>query len=198
MGGATFRGGSLDEALSQACSTLRSRVGELRYELVEGDDAGGVQIQAEVDPVAVIGLFLAETFAAGELAVKVSLREGADGLSGELAGDDLRLLTGGGGKGLDALQYLSNRVLARRLPDHPPIHLDGDGFKARRARQLQEKALAAAEEVSERGVPVAIGPLTPAARREVHLALADHPAVETESDGEGFLKRVVVRPRRRR
>ena len=42
------------------------------------------------------------------------------------------------------------------------------------------------------------GLMTPAARREIHLALADDPGVETESDGEGFLKRVVVRPRRRR
>ena len=43
-----------------------------------------------------------------------------------------------------------------------------------------------------------MGLMTPAARREIHLALADDPGVETESDGDGFLKRVVVRPRRRR
>ena len=38
----------------------------------------------------------------------------------------------------------------------------------------------------------------PAARREIYLALADDPGVETDSDGEGFLKRIVIRPRRRR
>jgi spoIIIJ-associated protein len=107
-------------------------------------------------------------------------------------------LTATGGRGLDALQYLCNRVLNRRLSDHRPVHLDCDGFKARRAHKLQERAEAAADEALRRGAPVTLGPLTPAARREIHLALADDPGVETESDGEGFLKRIVIRPRRRR
>jgi spoIIIJ-associated protein len=195
--GATFSGATLDEAVSRACSELRSRLGELRYEVVADAEGGGVAIQAEVDPVAVVGLFLAESFAAASLDLKVRLSEGEEGLVGELSGEDLGLLTGSGGKGLDALQYLCNRVLNRRLAEHPPVHLDSGGFKARRARQLKERARAAADEAVRRGQPVVIGPLTPAARREVHLALVDHPAVETESDGDGFLKRVVIRPRRR-
>jgi spoIIIJ-associated protein len=155
-------------------------------------------ILAELDPVAVLGLFLAETFRAGQLSMQVQLTVGDESLDGELTGGDLRILTASGGRGLDALQYLCNRVLTRRLPDHPPVHLDTDGFKARRARKLQEQAEAAADEAMRRRAPVTLGPLTPAARREIHLALADDPGVETSSDGEGFLKRVVIRPRRRR
>ena len=59
-------------------------------------------------------------------------------------------------------------------------------------------AEAAADEALRTRSPVVMGLMTPAARREIHLALADDPGVETESDGDGFLKRVVVRPRRRR
>jgi spoIIIJ-associated protein len=194
----TYRGPTLDEALTQACTELRARVGELHYEVVAEEVDGPVAIRAEVDPVAVLGLFLSETFRAGELDVAAQISMGDEALDGELSGSDLRVLTGGGGKGLDALQYLCNRVLTRRVPKHPPVHLDTDGFKARRARQLQDRAEAAADDALRRGNPVVIGPLTPAARREIHLALADDPAVETSSDGEGFLKRVVIRPRRRR
>jgi predicted RNA-binding protein Jag len=196
--GDSFSGRSLDEALSEACAGLGARLGELRYEVSETGQERGVVVRAEVDPLAVVGLFLSEAFAAGELAVKVELKDGGEVIDGELSGDDLRVLTGGGGRGLDALQYLCNRALRRRLEEHPPVHLDGRGFKARRALQLQEKAMAAAEEALERRGPVVLPPMTPAARREVHLALADDPTVETESDGEGFVKRVVVRPRRRR
>jgi len=196
-GGATFAGATMDEALSRACEELRARVGELRYERVAGGASDQVVIRAEVDPIAVVGLFLSESFAAGSLAVKASLSEDEEGLKGDLCGDDLRLLTGSGGRGLDALQYLCNRVLNRRVAEHPPVHLDGGGFKAKRARQLRDRARSAADEALRRGTPVMLELLTPAARREVHLALADHPAVETESDGDGFLKRVVVRPRRR-
>jgi spoIIIJ-associated protein len=76
--------------------------------------------------------------------------------------------------------------------------LDIGDFKERRSLQLQDKAEDAADEALRTRSPVVMGLMTPAARREIHLALADDPGVETESDGEGFLKRVVVHPRRRR
>jgi spoIIIJ-associated protein len=194
----TFCGATLDEALSSACSELRARVGELHYEVQPGGADGGVVLRAEVDPVAVLGLFLSETFRAGGLDLSAQLMPGEESLDGELSGADQRILTGSGGRGLDALQYICNRVLTRRLRGYPPVHLDINGFKERRAQQLRERAEAAADEAVRKRSSVMIGPLTPAARREIHLALADDPGVETESDGEGFLKRVVIRPRRRR
>lgn len=192
-----FRGETLDAALSEACSALKARIGELRYDV---DDAhgDGVIVAAEVDPVAVLGLFLSETFSAGKLDVTARLEETDEALEGELSGGDCDFLTAAGGKGLDSLQYLCNRVLNRRLERHLPVHLDTDGFKDRRSLHLQDKAEAAADEAIRTRAPVVMNLMTPAARREIHLALADDPGVETESDGEGFLKRVVVRPRRRR
>jgi spoIIIJ-associated protein len=193
----SFQGATLDEALSAACEGLGSRLEELHYDTV-ASDGDEVAIEAEVDPVAVLGLFLSESFRAGELEITARLADREEALEGELEGNDLRWLTSSGGRGLDALQYLCNRVLNRRLSDHRPVHLDSDGFKARRAHKLRERADAAADEALRRGAPVTLGPLTPAARREIHLALADDPGVETDSDGEGFLKRIVIRPRRRR
>jgi len=194
----TFRGANLDEALTVACAELRARVGELRYEVVDDSVGNGVELAAEVDPVAVLGLFLSESFRAGQLEVSAQLVLGDESLDGELNGSDLHLLTGGGGRGLDALQYLCNRILTRRFSHHLPVHLDTKGFKERRAQQLRERAAAAANEAVRTRSEVVLGPLTPAARREIHLALADDPGVETLSDGEGFLKRVVIRPVRGR
>ena len=194
----TFLGATLDEALSAACSGLGAPMEELHYVVVGEESDAGVEIEAEVDPVAVLGLFLAETFRAGGLEITARLNLQADALDGELSGADLHILTASGGRGLDALQYLCNRVLNRRVSERVPIHLDCDGFKERRALKLQDQAEAAADEALRRGVPVTLGPLTPAARREIHMALADDPGVETDSDGEGFLKKIVIRPSRRR
>ncbi len=192
-----FRGGTLDESLTAACAGLRAHIGEIQYEIIE-EDSDGVTVDARVDPVAVLGLFLSEAFRAGDLELQVRLAQGPEALVGDLSGSDLRTLTAGLGKGLDALQYLCNRVLNRRLRDHVPVHLDGDGYKDRRAVKLQDDAEDAADKAIQRRGPVTIGPYTPAARREIHLALADDPEVETYSDGEGFLKRVVIRPLGRR
>ena len=198
MSQAEFSGDTLDEALSEACHALRARVGELHYEVVDDGENGRVAVAAEIDPIAVLGLFLSEAFRAGELALKVQIGEHGDVLEGELSGEDASVLTAAGGKGLDALQYICNRVLNRRLEEHAPVHLDIDGFKVRRADRLRDRAHSAAQEAVRKRRPVRLGPLTPAARREIHLALADHPRVETESDGEGFIKKVVVRPTTRR
>ena len=165
--------------------------------MVEEDPGREVRISASVDPVAVLGLFLSETFAAGELEIRARLETAGEALRGELAGADTTLLTTNGGQALDALQYLCNRVLDNRLRNHPPVHLDTGGFKGRRAEALRRRAVETADRVARKGRPVTLPWMTPAARREVHVALHDDDRVETESEGSGFLKRVVVRPRRR-
>ncbi len=190
-------GRTLDDALSRACEALHVRLGELHYEIAEPSGSEGVTVEAAVDPVAVLGLFLAETFRAGGLELRVRVDQDVEVLRGDLTGEDLEILTAGSGRGLDALQYLCNRVLNHRLQDHPPVQLDAGGFKERRARDLSSQARAAAAEVVRSRRSVTLGPLTPAARREIHLALHDDRRVETESHGNGFLKRVVVRPRGR-
>jgi len=198
MEGTTFSGETMDEALSRACEGLRARVGELTYELEDSRGPGEVTLVAAVDPIAVIGLFLAEMFRAGGIDLRVRLEDNDETIDGELEGAEASLLTAAGGQGLDALQYLCNRVLDRRIHPHPPVHLDTDSFKSARARRLGEQARQAAATACRQGCAVTLSPMTPAARREIHLALAEDDRVETESDGSGFVKRVVIRPRRRR
>ncbi len=198
IGRKSFQGATLDEALSSACVGLDARLEEIQYDVLETANGDPVEIEAAIDPVAVLGLFMSESSRAGGLDITARLVEAEEALEGELVGSDVGLLTASGGRGLDALQYLCNRVLNKRLSDHLPVHLDSDGFKDRRAVKLQERAEAAADEALRKGAPVTLGPLTPAARREIHLALADDPGVETDSEGDGFLKRIVIRPRRRR
>jgi len=198
MGRRSFRGKTLDEALSSACEGLAARLEEIQYDVLETSNGEAVEIEAAIDPVAVLGLFMSEMSRAGGLDITARLAVAEDALEGELVGGDVGLLTASGGRGLDAYQYLCNRVLNKRLSDHLPVHLDSEGFKDRRALKLQEKAESAADEALRKGAPVTLGPFTPAVRREIHLALADDPGVETESEGDGFLKRIVIRPRRRR
>jgi spoIIIJ-associated protein len=50
-----------------------------------------------------------------------------------------------------------------------------------------------AEEVRRTRRPQLLPPLAPRERRLVHLALAESSDVMTESEGDGYLKRVAVR-----
>jgi hypothetical protein len=68
-----------------------------------------------------------------------------------------------------------------------------DGFRAHQKESLEELAQRTAEEVRRTRRAQLLPPLAPRERRLVHLALAEAPDVMTESEGDGYLKRVAVR-----
>jgi spoIIIJ-associated protein len=46
------------------------------------------------------------------------------------------------------------------------------------------------------GRPVPVEPMNPHDRRIIHVTLAEHAGVTTESEGEGLFRRVVIYPKR--
>jgi spoIIIJ-associated protein len=53
-----------------------------------------------------------------------------------------------------------------------------------------------AERVKTKGAPFTLEPMPAYERRIVHLALANHPDVTTESIGQGETRKVVIRPKK--
>jgi len=138
---------------------------------------------------------LTELLSAAGLLVEIRRRTSASEMVFELIGDDVEPLLANRGEGLNGLEVLTGRIAAKKLgrPVHPRV--DAEGFRAQQKESLEELALRSAEEVKRTRRPQLLPPLPPAERRLVHLALAQDPEVETLSEGEGFLKRVSVRPK---
>ena len=57
-----------------------------------------------------------------------------------VTGPDASLLVGKKGQTLDAVQYLVNRIVGRRVGEHKPVLLDADGYRERREASLVELA----------------------------------------------------------
>ena len=68
-------------------------------------------------------------------------------------------------------------------------------YRQRREETLQQLAHNAAQRVSFSNEPYIFDRLTPAERRIVHMALKEHPEVETHSEGEGRARRLIVTPK---
>ena len=148
----------------------------------------------DAEAVAAVESTLTELLSAAGLLVEIRRRESSgDELLFELIGDDVEPLLANKGEGLTGLEVLAGRIAAKRLggPVHP--RLDADGFRAHRKDALEELARQSAEEVRRSRRPSLLPPLAPWERRLVHLALAEDAEVETQSEGDGFLKRVEVR-----
>jgi spoIIIJ-associated protein len=151
----------------------------------------------EADPVAVAEATLTELLSAAGLNVETRRRAAGDEeMLFELIGDDVEPLLADKGEGLTGLEVLVGRIASKRVgrPVHP--RLDAENFRTHRKEALEELARTSADEVRRTRRPLLLPPLAPWERRLVHLALAEDSELETESEGDGFLKRVEVRFKR--
>ncbi len=83
---------------------------------------------------------------------------------------------------MKSLEYLLNLISRDSSPSRL-IRLDSDGYRERRELSLQRMALSAAKEALRRHRPVTMEPMTSWERRLIHIALKEHPEVETRSVG---------------
>jgi spoIIIJ-associated protein len=136
---------------------------------------------------------LSELLSTAGFLVETRRRSSSDEMVIELIGDDVEPLLANKGEGLNGLEVLTGRIASRRL-GHPVYpRLDAEGFRAHQKDSLQELAQRSADEAKRTRRSQLLPPLSPGERRLVHLALAEDPEVETESEGDGYLKRVAVR-----
>jgi spoIIIJ-associated protein len=111
-----------------------------------------------------------------------------------IAGDDLGILIGRRGQTLAALQYISRLIVSHQSKAWSPLIIDVEGYKQRRAEALRTLALRMADQVKSRGAAFTLEPMPAYERRVIHITLADHPDVTTESIGDGEGRRVVIHP----
>jgi spoIIIJ-associated protein len=112
----------------------------------------------------------------------------------EIKGDGSGILIGRHGQTLDALEYIVNRILARRIKDAAPISLETASYRARRRQQLHRMALSMGEKAKREHKPVRLEPMPPRDRRVVHLALKDDPMITTRSAGDGTMRSIEIVP----
>jgi spoIIIJ-associated protein len=112
-----------------------------------------------------------------------------------IKGDDLGILIGRRGQTLVALEYVTKLIVVQRLKAWVPLTIDVGGYRKHRQDSLQKLALYLAEQVKSRRRAMPMEPMPADERRIIHLALADHPDVTTQSIGEGENRKVVILPR---
>jgi spoIIIJ-associated protein len=121
--------------------------------------------------------------------------EPAESISLNIEGDDLGILIGRRGQTLSCLQYIVRLIVGHQKKSWLPVIIDVEGYKQRRYQALQVFARQMAEQVNAKKMSFTLEPMPAYERRIIHLALADHKDVMTESIGQGESRRVVILPR---
>jgi spoIIIJ-associated protein len=120
--------------------------------------------------------------------------QGEDRLEVDLSGPDVDWCFADDGELVMAVEHLLPRLIRSMSGETTLVRVDCDNFQEIREERLRSLAQRVAEEVRRRNKPRTLEPMNPADRRIVHMTLADDPGVVTESEGDGYFKRITVRP----
>jgi spoIIIJ-associated protein len=114
----------------------------------------------------------------------------------DIEGDDLGILIGRRGQTMASLQHIVRLIVNSRLHIRIPVIIDVEGYKLRRYEALRLLAMRMADQVRAKKTPFAMEPMPAFERRVIHMTLADHAFVTTESTGVGDGRKVVIIPRK--
>ena len=113
----------------------------------------------------------------------------------DIRGDDLGVLIGRRAEILNALQYVVNLIVSKRVEHWVQVVIDVEGYRMRRERQLRQMAFRMADQAIKTGRRQVLEPMPASERRVVHLVLRDHPNVSTQSIGEEPSRKVTIVPK---
>lgn len=128
----------------------------------------------------------------------VSTRDDGRRISFQIEGGKAGVLIGKRGQTLEAIQYLVEKVINRSTRERIRVSIDVGGYLAKQRKNLENLAEKTARKAKKNGKPATVGQLNAHDRRIVHLALKDDQEVMTKSVGHGYLRKLLVMPKRRR
>lgn len=203
---------TVEEAAELARKELDAEADEVEVEILSRGKAGFLGIGAEPARVRVTKIpqgrsaatlateAVNRILAAAKVNLTSTLRAANDPEVGgpiiDLTGDDSGLLIGHRGQTLQSLQFLVNLIVRKTYGENVRVVLDVERYRARREASLRDMATKVASRVVQSGRSITLEPMSAADRRIIHISLADHPGVSTESVGVGEDRKVTVIPKR--
>lgn len=110
--------------------------------------------------------------------------------------EQIKVLIGAGGSGLDAIQYLANSVLNVNTPEHEQVFytIELNDYRLRRQAEITALVRTAVQEVRFSGREVEMKSLSSAERRQIHSFLQEFTDLQTFSRGKEPYRNLVVGP----
>jgi len=129
-------------------------------------------------------------------AAKISVEDGSDRILFNVEGGKSAVLIGKHGQTLEAIQHIVEKVINKHNAERVRVQVDIDGYLEKRRASLKGLAGRLAEKTKRTGKPTMVGKMNAHDRRIVHVALHDDSEVRTQSMGDGFLRKLVIFPKK--
>lgn len=151
-----------------------------------------VRVFYEDDPGVIAEDFIRQVCQAMHVKAQAQVRQDGDHWRVDISGPDLGILIGRRGDTLEALQYLTNLAVAKKLPERIRLVVDVEGYRQRREETLVRLAKRLSEKVRRTGNRIVLEPMNPYERRIIHTSLQNEDRISTISEGSDPNRRVII------
>jgi len=128
---------------------------------------------------------------------EISFKKKSDQILFYIKGGNVAILIGKQGQTLEAMQYLVEKIVNKHSEQRIRVQIDIEGYLEKRQNSLKRLAGRLAEKAKRSGKPITIGQMNAQDRRIIHLVLRDDTGVRTQSVGDGFLKKLLIFPKKK-
>ena len=131
---------------------------------------------------------------------KITAEEDSERIVLNVVGGKSGVLIGKKGQTLEAIQSIVEKVVNKHK-NHSNngkirVQVDVERYLETRKSNLEKLAVRLADKSKRIRKPISLGHMSAYDRRIVHLALKDDPGVHTKSRGEGYMRKLVIFPKK--
>ncbi len=126
----------------------------------------------------------------------VNFETNRDKLLLKVTGGNSGILIGRKGQTLEAMQFLTDKIINRKSEARVRVKVDIEGYMEARKANLIQLAHKMADKAKKTGKPATINQMSGQDRRVIHLTLKEDPRVRTQSKGDGYYRRLIILPKK--
>ena len=196
-------GKTVEEALKHALDELKLTKDKVDVEVIDegskglfnliGTKPAKVKVTKKLDVLDDSKTFLINVLSSMNIKSDIDIKEENDIIKINLKGPNMGLVIGYRGETLDSLQYLVSLVINKNHENpYKKVVLDAENYRHKREETLIKLAQKTAYKVKKSGRPYKLEPMNPYERRIIHSALQEYTDINTYSEGEEPVRRIII------
>ncbi|MBC7088549.1 MAG: protein jag [Tissierellales bacterium] len=196
---------TVEDALNEALVELNATKDEVEVEILEepskglfgiiGGKEAKIKVTKKDDPKKIAQTFMENLLNKMDIEADCNVTLEGEVIQVEivnLSDDDIGVLIGKRGSGLDSIQYLLNLVVNKNGENLYKTLVDVNNYRKKREEALVNLANKMAKRVLTYRKPVKLEPMNPYERRIIHSTLQNFDGITTYSEGNEPYRRVVI------
>lgn len=151
-----------------------------------------------IDPVEIGATALKKIIDSITQDAKIKVNQEKEVVDYQVSGGESSRLIGKRGQTLEAIQYILEKIVNQKQNKRVRVKVDIEDYLKNKEIKLTDMAEKLSAKAVKTGKPVSMGQLNAHDRRIVHISLKSDTTVRTQSQGQGFYRKLIIFPKNKK